>query len=248
MQRVAPQQSGQMTHPVIETPKPVESSQPVQELVQVQPKPAEREEVKEPEPVSEVAPAHEPVAPPHAYEASAPLASHHHTEHHSEAVAVASATAVSAPEPAQTQHVSSSVATIPAAGPSEPVVAAPAPRAHQDPPVVASAPAPRPATKVDYAWLAESLWRRVAEFKRYPSSARLNGLEGKVVVKAVIRADGHLAEVSVQKSSGHAVLDAAALDAVRLATPLTMTHPLERYEIVLRLPIVYSLSNIGRGA
>jgi protein TonB len=83
----------------------------------------------------------------------------------------------------------------------------------------------------------------VAELKRYPASARLNGLEGKVVLKAVIRADGHLAEVSVQQSSGHAVLDAAAMEAVRSATPLTMTKPLKRHEIVVSLPIVYSLSN-----
>ena len=49
-----------------------------------------------------------------------------------------------------------------------------------------------PDVKVDHRWLAESLWRRVAELKRYPSSARLNGQEGKVILKAVIRADGHL--------------------------------------------------------
>ncbi len=84
--------------------------------------------------------------------------------------------------------------------------------------------APGPDTKVDHRWLAESLWRRVAELKRYPASARLNGQEGKVILKAVIRSDGHLAEVTVQKSSGHHILDTAAIEAVRLACPLHMKH------------------------
>ena len=89
----------------------------------------------------------------------------------------------------------------------------------------------------------ESLWRRVAELKRYPSSARLNGQEGKVVLKAVIRSDGQLAEVSVQKSSGHTILDAAAIEAVKLACPLYMKHAISKPEIVVSLPIVYSLAN-----
>lgn len=95
----------------------------------------------------------------------------------------------------------------------------------------------------DHKWLAESLWRRVAELKRYPTSARLNGLEGKVVLKAVIRSDGQLAEVTVQKSSGHNVLDAAAMEAVKLACPLYMKHAIGKPLIVVSLPIVYSLAN-----
>lgn len=97
--------------------------------------------------------------------------------------------------------------------------------------------------KLDNRWLAESLWRRVAELKRYPNSARLNGQEGKVILKAVIRSDGHLADVSVQKSSGHAVLDAAAMEAVKLACPLHMKHAIGKPQIVVSLPIVYSLAN-----
>jgi protein TonB len=100
-----------------------------------------------------------------------------------------------------------------------------------------------PPTKADYGWLAEALWRRVAELKRYPNWARLNRLEGKVVVKAIIRSDGQLADVSVQQSSGHTVLDEAAMEAVRLACPLHMKHDLGKPQIVVNLPIVYSLAN-----
>lgn len=95
--------------------------------------------------------------------------------------------------------------------------------------------------KADHRWLAESLWRRVAELKRYPSSARMSGQEGKVILKAVIRSDGHLADVSIQRSSGHELLDAAAIEAVKLACPLHMKHTLDKPQIVVSLPIVYSL-------
>ncbi len=108
---------------------------------------------------------------------------------------------------------------------------------------VAKAPASGSETKIDHRWLAESLWRRVAELKRYPNSARMNGQEGKVILKAVIRSDGQLADVFVQKSSGHSVLDAAAIEAVKLACPLHMKHAIGKPQIVVSLPIVYSLAN-----
>ncbi|QPD05716.1 MAG: hypothetical protein Nkreftii_003490 [Candidatus Nitrospira kreftii] len=99
------------------------------------------------------------------------------------------------------------------------------------------------AAKVDNRWLAESLWRRVAELKRYPSSARINGQEGKVILKAVIRSDGQLADVFVQTSSGYSALDQAAIETVRLACPLHMKHAIGKSQIVVSLPIVYSLAN-----
>lgn len=148
--------------------------------------------------------------------------------------------------------------------PDEPVAVAPAPAsshevvAQQEAPAdspsqearvdaapmeVAKAPAPGSETKADHRWLAESLWRRVAELKRYPNQARMNGQEGKVILKAIIRSDGHLADVFVQKSSGHSVLDEAAIEAVKLACPLHMKHAIGKPQIVVSLPIVYSLTN-----
>jgi protein TonB len=49
--------------------------------------------------------------------------------------------------------------------------------------------------------------------------------------------------VVVVKSSGHAVLDAAAVEAVKMACPLHMKHPIGLPQIVVSLPIVYSLVN-----
>ena len=251
--RVAPQQTVQMVHPMIEPVKPIEqkvepSLQVEQKLETPQPKiePIEQKvvevptlkhepvvEAKEPEPVQHaeplvaqsqsvaVAPSAEPVEsrPPH-HEASPP------------------ASAASASHQAPTQEA---VKTAPAVESVDPPSSG---QAVPDAPMqVAKAAAPSSEVKTDHRWLAESLWRRVAELKRYPSSARLNGQEGKVILKAVIRSDGHLAEVSVLKSSGHPILDTAAIEVVKLACPLHMRHAIDKPEIVVSLPIVYSLAN-----
>ena len=114
--------------------------------------------------------------------------------------------------------------------------------AQESAPQVAMATRPTPSIKVDHGWLADSLRRRLAELKRYPSTARLNGWEGKVVLRAVIRADGHLSEVKVHRSSGYDVLDNAAIEAIRLVCPLHMHQPLGTSEVAVYVPMVYSLA------
>lgn len=141
----------------------------------------------------------------------------------------------------QTEHViaespSSIVAEAEPTKPAESVVQEAAPQ-------VAVATSPTPVVKVDHGWLAELLRRRLAEIKRYPSTARLNGDEGKVVLRAVIRADGHLSEVKVHRSSGHEALDNAAIESIRLVCPLHMHQPLGTTEVAVYIPIVYSLGS-----
>jgi protein TonB len=118
---------------------------------------------------------------------------------------------------------------------------APAPTVREASSQIAMAPRSAPATKTDYSWLAESLWRRVVELKRYPHEARLNRWEGKVVLKAVIREDGHLGDLQIQKSSGYDILDQDAMELVRKACPLHLKHPLGRPEVVVQIPINYAL-------
>jgi len=108
-------------------------------------------------------------------------------------------------------------------------------------PVIARSVTPRPATKADYGWLADSLFRRVVELRHYPRTARLNGFEGKVVLRVSIKQDGNLEDVSVVQSSGHESLDNAAMEAVRRACPLHLKHELERPKVVMTLPVTYSL-------
>jgi protein TonB len=149
------------------------------------------------------------------------------------------------PEQAEFQpvHEPVAIASVPASSSEVPVSQeAPAAASSQDS-TVNAAPAPSHDAKADNRWLAESLWRRVAELKRYPNFARMNGQEGKVILKAVIRSDGQLADVFVQQSSGHSALDAAAIEAVKLACPLHMKHAIGKPQIVVSLPIVYSLAN-----
>lgn len=95
--------------------------------------------------------------------------------------------------------------------------------------------------KADYGWLADTLWSRVEQLKRYPALARLNRLEGRVVLRVVIREDGHLEELAIAHSSGHAVLDQAAMETLREASPLALKHPLGKPQIVVQVPISYRL-------
>ena len=136
----------------------------------------------------------------------------------------------------QTEHVIAEApsSVVAEAGPTKPAESV----AQEPAPQVAVAFSPAPVVKVDHGWLAELLRRRLAEIKRNPSSARLNGDEGKVVLRAVIRADGHLSEVKVHRSSGHEALDNAAIESIRLVCPLHMHQPLGTSEVA-----VYSLGS-----
>lgn len=49
----------------------------------------------------------------------------------------------------------------------------------------------------------------------YPAAARRTGYQGTVVIRARIQIDGSADRVEIKKSSGHGVLDQAALEAVR---------------------------------
>ena len=248
MHRVAPQQTARVVHPEVQPPKP--------------PTPIEQRE--EPPPPVNAEPLTPPVtAVPEKTAESVEQQVAEVPKSRPEPVPAKEPEAVQSSEPVTAQHQPV------AAPPSEtadarpvqtPVPSAPAPLApssHAEP-APAAPPAAGPATqeaqvetpktaaadfKANARWMAESLRRRVAELQRYPASARLNGQEGKVVLLAVIRSDGHLAEVTVQKSSGHQVLDTAAMDLVKLACPLHMKHAINTPEITVRVPVAYTLTN-----
>ena len=65
-------------------------------------------------------------------------------------------------------------------------------------------------------------WRRKIERignLNYPAEARRNRLYGSLRLQVTVLPDGGLKEVIVLKSSGHRVLDQAAIDIVKLAAP-----------------------------
>jgi protein TonB len=108
--------------------------------------------------------------------------------------------------------------------------------------VAAISPAPSNAsTKRDYGWLSEAIIRRVEELKRYPTSARVDQAEGKVVVRAVINEDGNLGEVEVFQSSGYSTLDKAAVETMRQAAPFHLPHPLGQPRMTIKIPMSYRL-------
>ena len=65
-------------------------------------------------------------------------------------------------------------------------------------------------------------WRRAVERVgklNYPAQARRRDTTGSLRLLVVINADGSLVNARILESSGHAVLDAAALRVARLAAP-----------------------------
>ena len=251
LNRVAPHQSVEMVHSRPQPAKPIEQKadliappqfEPVEQMAEVRPEthePIEQKAVEipksDPQPVLE---AEKPGPARHAEpviaqrQALAPIPP---AETKEDRVAQPPVSETPTVEPVREANIQNPSA--------EPTTASPPKVGLPEASTQVAKTAPGPDAKVDHRWVGESLWRRVGELKRYPTSARLNGQEGKVILKAVIRADGHLAEVSVQKSSGHHILDTAAMEAVRLACPLHMKHAISKSEIVVSLPIVYSLAN-----
>ncbi|HSE57626.1 MAG TPA: energy transducer TonB [Nitrospiraceae bacterium] len=93
----------------------------------------------------------------------------------------------------------------------------------------------------DYGWLSEALRDKIERTKRYPAVARANRWQGQVLVQFNVRRDGHLVDPRVAESSGYAVLDHAALETVRAASPVTLRHGLEQPTVLVSLPLTYQL-------
>ncbi|WP_375785644.1 TonB family protein [Bradyrhizobium sp. Pha-3] len=97
----------------------------------------------------------------------------------------------------------------------EPMPAEPAVPSLRPTPSPADAPPNSVAVKFQQALL-----RHVARYQRYPNAALPGRLHGAVETLFSMRRDGTLLEVWVKTSSGQAVLDKAAVDAIRRAQPL----------------------------
>ena len=102
-------------------------------------------------------------------------------------------------------------------------------------PVASSSP------RADYAWLSETIMRRMQELKRYPTEARLERAEGKVVLKAVLRSNGSIEAIEIFQSSGHQSLDRAAVELLSLAAPFHFPRPLEKPQMTVKIPMSYRL-------
>lgn len=122
--------------------------------------------------------------------------------------------------------------------PESATVASLAPTPQADP-ASPSGPVARP--KADYGWLAGAIRTQVEQLKHYPHIARANRWEGRVVLRAVIGEEGQLVDLKIAESSGHSILDEAALAVLKKAAPLTLPQPLGRPQVVVQVPINYKL-------
>jgi len=80
----------------------------------------------------------------------------------------------------------------------------------------------------------------IAERKAYPEAARRRKAQGIVGITVKVAADGSLAAAGIEKKSGSAILDRAALDLVKGLFPIAL-RPGELMEIALS--IEYRLVN-----
>lgn len=98
---------------------------------------------------------------------------------------------------------------------------------------------------LDLGSLAQYRLALIGSAKRhrlYPPYAIERGWHGRVGVHLAIGADGALAAAEVRSSSGHAVLDAQAVEMLRKAAALTPLPPaLRSREFTLEVPVVFEL-------
>ena len=76
---------------------------------------------------------------------------------------------------------------------------------------------------------------------RYPMLARERGLEGVVVLTVLVRPDGRVEDARVASSSGAAVLDEAALAAVRTWLFAPATRGGRPVESIVEVPVKFAL-------
>ena len=82
----------------------------------------------------------------------------------------------------------------------------------------------------------------LARHRDYPLAARRARLQGVVQVSATLMPDGRLLDGRVEHSSGHRLLDRAALDLLERASPVPILDGFQSARVELHLPIAYRMS------
>src|SRR5437867_6685504 len=93
----------------------------------------------------------------------------------------------------------------------------------------------------EYSLYYQSFRQRVKESLQYPLAARRRGLSGRVELEVLVEPSGRIGAVRVISSSSHAVLDDAALQAVRRLPPQPLPDHLPRQPLRIRLPLDFEL-------
>jgi protein TonB len=122
----------------------------------------------------------------------------------------------------------------------------PAREARTKPPAESAAPASRggasQAPRIDPARWQTKVVAWLNRHKRYPSAARSRGEEGTANVRFTIDSSGRVLSASIAKSSGSRLLDEAALDMVRRASPVPAPPAgIARSSITLGVPVSFQM-------
>ncbi len=83
--------------------------------------------------------------------------------------------------------------------------------------------------------------RRVQESLAYPLGARRRGISGQIELDVLLEPSGRVASVRVLSSSSHAVLDDAAVEAVKDVKPEPLPADLPQRPLRIRLPLGFQL-------
>jgi protein TonB len=78
---------------------------------------------------------------------------------------------------------------------------------------------------------------------RYPAAARRQNMQGKVLIYAVVSPAGNCARAEVRKTSGHPILDEAALQAVRSWRFVPASRDGQPVAAGVEIPIVFRLED-----
>lgn len=112
-----------------------------------------------------------------------------------------------------------------------------APAAAKPPPPAPPAPrASQPVAKTSVRREVEAAQRKLSPHLYYPPEAVARGLEGEVRLILTLGDDGSIAEVSIGTSSGHPILDKAAIKAAYAMGKVNWAHSHE-----LILPVIFRL-------
>lgn len=91
------------------------------------------------------------------------------------------------------------------------------------------------------AW-QKAIFAHIGRFKTYPEVARKRRIKGDIVVAFVLDRSGTVSDVRIATSSGETILDQAAIEVLRHASPLpTPPQDLRGESIELLLPMRYQL-------
>lgn len=137
------------------------------------------------------------------------------------------------------QPVKPAVAQLPVAAER---IAEQAPAAAAEPPAAVAAPSVATASVADSDPDYKAAYLNNPP-PQYPMVARRNGLQGRVLLSVEVLADGACGQISIQKSSGYAMLDNAALQTVkswRFVPARQAGHAVDKWFMI---PVQFSLKD-----